>query len=73
MLCVIIRGDSNEHTQHTIISIKKHPKLSKIQSCLKPWDVFFLGTKERVRNSHGLTAISVRATGFKVVDFLYAC
>ena len=51
------RGDSNEYTQYTIFNIKKenHPKLSKI--CI--YVIFFLWTKERVRNRPGKLAISV--------------
>ena len=50
------------------ISIRKenHPKLSK-----SAWmSFFFLGTQERVRNSHGKRAISVRAT--EVLLYVYA-
>ena len=54
------RGDSNEYTQHTIFNIKKekYPYLSQICS----YGFLFKGTQERVRNSHGKRAISVRAT-----------
>ena len=52
------RGDSNEYTQQAIINIKIR-KLSQ-RSCLQLWD-FSLGTPERVRNSRGKPAISVRA------------
>ena len=54
------RGDSNEYTQHTIFNIKKekdtlnYPKSAAVG--------FFQGTQERVRNSRGRRAISVRAT-----------
>ena len=53
------RGDSNENTKYTIFNIKKenHPKLSQICTYLN----FFQGTQERVRNSRGKRAISVRA------------
>ena len=53
-------GDSNESTQYTIFTIKKknHPKFSQICS----YEIFFLGTHERVRNSRGKQAISVRVT-----------
>ena len=53
------RGDSNEYTQYTIFNIKKkkntlnYPKSADMG--------FFQGTQERVRNSHGKRAISVRA------------
>ena len=36
---------------------ENHPKLSQIYS----YGIFFNGTQERVRNSHGNRAISVRA------------
>ena len=45
------RGDSNEHTQHTIFIIKKKIPLDYPKSAAMG---FFLGTQER--------AISVRAT-----------
>ena len=54
------RGNSNEYTQYTIFNIKKrkialdYPKSSAMG--------FFQGTQERVRNSRGKRAISVRAT-----------
>ena len=52
------RGNSNEYTQHTIFSIKKkitlyYPKPAAMG--------FFPGSQERLRNSHGKRAISVRA------------
>ena len=49
------RGDSNKYTQYTIFNIKR--KLSKTAAM-----GYFLGTQERVRNSHGKRTISVRAT-----------
>ena len=52
------RGDSNECTQHTVYSIKKKITLNYPKSAVKE---FFLGTQERVRNSRGKRAISVRA------------
>ena len=56
------RGDSNEYTQYTIACIntkkKNHPKLSQICS----FGIFLRGTQERVRNSRGKRAVSVRAT-----------
>ena len=53
------RGGSTEYTQHTIFNIKKnHPILSHIIS----YGIFFQGIQERVRNSRGKRAISVRAT-----------
>ena len=53
------RGDSNEYTQYTIFNIKKkenHPKYPKSAAMF-----FFQRTQERVRNSGGKRAISVRA------------
>ena len=48
-------GDSNEYTQHTIINLKSnYPKFA--------WNGIFPGVQERVRNSRGKRAISVRAT-----------
>ena len=54
------RDDSNEYTQHTIFNIKKenYPYLSQIFS----YGFLFQGTQERVQNSRGKRAISVRAT-----------
>ena len=57
------RGDSNEYTQHTIINIKKkitrnYSKYNNVCS----YGTFLSGTQERVRNSCGKQAISVRAT-----------
>ena len=52
------RGDSNDDTQYTIFNIKKsHLKLSQI--CIHG---IFPVTQERIRNSRGKRAISVRAT-----------
>ena len=54
------RGDSNEYTQYTIFSIKKKIIL---KNCRKFGAVgFFQETQERVRNSRGRRAISVRDT-----------
>ena len=52
------RGDSNEYTQYTISQYEKenHPKSAAMG--------FFQGTQERVRNSRGKRAISVRATEY---------
>ena len=47
------QGDSNEYTQYTIFSINKEKTLN--------YGIFFQGTQERVRNSRGKRAISVRA------------
>ena len=56
------RGDFNEYTQHAIINIKKkttlnYPKYDNVCS----YGIFSQGTQERVRNSRGKRAISVRA------------
>ena len=51
--------DSNEYTRYTVFNIKENqPKLSQI--CR--YGIFLQGTPERVRNSRGKRAISVRAT-----------
>ena len=53
------RGDSDEYTQYTIFSIEKKITLNYPKSA----DMgFFQRTRERVRNSRGKRAISVRAT-----------
>ena len=52
-------GDSNENTQYTVFNIKKKITLNYPKSAGK--EFFFLGTQERVRNSRGKRAISVRA------------
>ena len=64
------RGDSNEYTQYTNFNIKKddHPKLSQICS----YGIFFQGTQEQVRNSHGKRAISVRATEVQLYLQIYS-
>ena len=64
MYCVLSleshqRGDSKEYTQYTVFNIKKKTTLNYSESAAKG---FFLGTQERVRNSRGRRAISVRAT-----------
>ena len=51
---------SNEYIQYTVFNIKKKITLNYQKSAAKG---FFLGTQERVRNSHGKRAISVRAIG----------
>ena len=56
------RGDSNEYTQHAIISIKtkiilNYPNYNNDCSL----GIFSLGTQERVRNSRGKRAIGVLA------------
>ena len=60
------RGDSNEYKQHTIFNIKKKITLNYPKSAAVG---FFQGTQERVRDSHGRQAISVRAT--EVLLYLY--
>ena len=52
------RGDSNEYTQYTIYNINKNITLNYLKSAAMG---FFLRTQERVRNSRGKRAISVRA------------
>ena len=56
------RGDSIEYTQHTISNINR--KSSKFipnkMSAATVW--FLLGTQDRVRNSRGKRAVSIRAT-----------
>ena len=54
------RGDSNQYTQHTIINIKRKMALNYPKSAAMNY--LFQGTQERVRNSRGKRAISVRAT-----------
>ena len=53
------RGDSNEYTQHTILSYSK--KISLNIYFLELWKNF-IGTQKRVRISHGKRANGVRAT-----------
>ena len=55
------RGDSHEYTHHTIVNIKrKSPEISQ-DTIMYAAMIFLLGTQERVRNSRGKRAISVRA------------
>ena len=56
------RGDSNEYTQHAIINIKKKTTLNyhKYDNVCS-YRIFSLRTQERVRNSRGKRAISVRS------------
>ena len=64
-------GDSNVYTQYTIFKIKKKitPDYSKSAAM-----GFFLGTQERVQNTHGKRAINVRATEVLLyVLTSYAC
>ena len=55
------QGDSYENTQYTIFNMNKMNTLNYPTSAAQLWD-FFQGTQERVRNSRGKRAISVRAT-----------
>ena len=50
------RGDSNEYTQYTLFNVKKKIIIPNLQ--LKD---LLQGTQERVQNSRGKRAISVRA------------
>ena len=65
------RGDSNECTQYTISNIKEKialnfPKYAALR--------FFPRIQERVRNSRGKRAISVRATEGQLCSvFLFVC
>ena len=52
------RGDSNEYTQYPVFN--KNGKSHSIIPNPKPRD-FLLGTQERVRNSRGKRATSIRA------------
>ena len=52
-------GDSNEYTQYTIFNIKKKNTHNYSKSAAMD---FYQGTQERVRNSRGKWAISIRAT-----------
>ena len=62
------RGDSNKYTQYTVFNIKKKNHAELPKSSTKG---FFLGTQERVRNSLGKRAISVRPTEIFVYSFLF--
>ena len=53
------RGDFTEYTQYTSFNIKKEITLNYPRSAAMG---LFQGTQERVRNSRGKRAISVRAT-----------
>ena len=53
------RGDSNESTQYTIFNIEKKITLKFRKSAAMGF--LCQGTQERVRNSRGKRAISVRA------------
>ena len=61
------RGDSNEYTQNTISQYEKENHLTLSQIC--SYGIFFQGTQERVRKSHGKQAISVSAT--EVLLYIY--
>ena len=58
-VCCMFSLEAPQYTNFNI-NTKSHPKL-------QPWD-FFQGTQERVRNSRGKLAISVRA--IKVLLYL---
>ena len=60
------RGDSNEYRKYTNFNIKRKSPLNYSNSAAMD---FFQGTSERVRNSHGKGAISVRVTEV----LLYIC
>ena len=53
------RGDAYKYTQYTTSNIKRKTTLNYPKSAAMG---FFLGTQERVRNSRGKRAISIRAT-----------
>ena len=60
------RGDSNEYTQYTIFSMKKENTLNYPKSAAMGF--FVQGTQERIRNSRGKRAISVRAIEVLLFD-----
>ena len=60
------RGDSNEYTQYTILNMNKKNTLNYPKCATMG---FFQETQERVRNSRGKRAISVRA----IEVLLYIC
>ena len=53
------RGDSNKYTKYTIFNKKKKKKITLKYPNLQ-LRAIFQGTQERVRNSRGKRAISVR-------------
>ena len=53
------QGDSNEYTQYTNFNIKRKVTLNYPKIC--SYEIFFLETQARVRNSRGKRAVSVRA------------
>ena len=61
------RDDSNEYTQYTIFNVENKITQNYLKSAAMGF--LFQGTRERVRNSHGKRAISVRAT--EVLLYLY--
>ena len=64
-------GDSKEYTQYTVFNIKKKITLNYPRSAAMG---FFQGTQERVRNSRGKRAISVRITEvllYKQIQFIH--
>ena len=62
------RGDSNENTQYTIFNMNKKNTLNYPKSAAMG---FFQETQERVRNSRGKRAISVRA--IEVLLYVVKC
>ena len=58
------RGDSNENTKYNIFNTKKKITLNYLKSAAIG---FFLGTQERVRNSHGVRAIEVLLYMFSII------
>ena len=64
------RGEANEYTQYTGFNIKKKIILNYPKSAVLG---FFQGTQERVRNSRGKRANSVRATEGLLYRFHMKC
>ena len=56
-----LRGDSNEYTRYSIINKKRKSPYIITNIIMSAAIGVFLGTQERVRNSHGKRAIGVRA------------
>ena len=58
------RGDSNEYIQYTIINVqRKSPEIIPNTIMSAAIGAFWLGTRDRVRNSRDYRAITARATG----------
>ena len=64
------RGDSNVYTQYTFVNVGNKITLNHLKSAAMGF--LFQGTRERVRNSHGKRAISVRAIEV-ILYFWLAC